>query len=133
VTTFARAGGRVVERKGGKGMSRELDTDIAEKIMGWGHVLDPLRKRTGQPLPLEQTHYWLSGIPEYSTDIRAAWLVVEHLRSQAWLMTLSVNDDVDEPWDCRFFLKYQRRVMAHGATAEIAICRAALKAVDVPR
>ena len=75
-------------------MSRALDIAIAEKVMGWGHVLDPLGERTGHPLPPEQTRHWLSGIPQYSTDIAAAWRIVEYLRSQGWVMTLSVNEYV---------------------------------------
>lgn len=61
--------------------------------------------------------------------------VVDELRAQGWEINLSANDFEGEPWDCRFFLMDKRvgaprfRAIAHGATAPLAICRAALEAV----
>jgi hypothetical protein len=69
-----------------------------------------------------------------STGIFDAWEVVEHLRAQDWEMTLTVNHYLSAPWDCRLFLMLptnpdapMARTIAHGATAPLAICRAALK------
>jgi hypothetical protein len=62
--------------------------------------------------------------------IEQAWRVVECLRGRGWRMTLSCNDFIAEPWDCRLFLEEQgKRAIAHGVTAPDAICRAALAAV----
>jgi hypothetical protein len=73
-------------------------------------------------------------VPKFSTDIAAAWTLIGRLRVQGWTVSLSVNEYETEPWDCRFFLESKvlftgkdRRVIAHGATAEIAICRAFLE------
>lgn len=64
--------------------------------------------------------------PRFSTDIEFAWSVVEKLRSRGWTLSLSCNDFITEPWDCRFFLKETKRAIRHGRTAAEAICRAAL-------
>ena len=111
---------------------RELDAEIAEKIMDWGHVLDPLGTLTGQPLPKELPEHWTSGIPHYSTDISAAWQVIERMREQGWWYTLT-----DERFNGHF--AEFRRADEHGihhfhrviaGTAPLAICKAALACVD---
>jgi|GEM_PF-3226361 len=126
-------------------MSRALDAEIAEKVMGYlmyHHEDDFVTNRywmlmqsNGMPVNDSKAYRaaeWESeeaaweDCPFFSSDIAAAWLVVQMLRSDGWVMTLSVNAYITEPWDCRFFLEEEKRVIAHGATAEIAICRAAL-------
>ena len=109
-------------------MSRALDIAIAEKVMGW-EVRTGVTVYDGLDMPwtvYEEPNGHVHNPIPFSTDIAAAWRIVEYLRSQGWVMTLSVNEYVTEPWDCRFFLKEEKRVIGHGATAEIAICRAAL-------
>lgn len=97
-------------------------------------------------------------VPRYSTDIAAAWLLVEHFRARGWLVTIRdmppgfpyiLGDPVEEmhlqrravcdlQWmplstaaDC------QRRIYRHphgaGDTPAEAIARAALEAVDAER
>jgi hypothetical protein len=123
---------------------RELDMLVAEKVMGcqWrrfgnlGEVLSP-------PNSL---HSWADThrgerrptfmLPAYSTDIAAAWEVVEAAgpfvklthgialdgQTQGWL------------WECLLYRKDEvspRQAFAHGVTAPLAICRAALAAVEV--
>ncbi|HXI15224.1 MAG TPA: hypothetical protein VNM48_02550 [Chloroflexota bacterium] len=72
-------------------------------------------------------------LPPYSGDIMLAWELVGKLRSDGWWLSLSVNDYGTEPWDCRMVLKEgertEKRAIAHGATAPLAICRAALDAL----
>jgi hypothetical protein len=74
----------------------------------------------------------LRHVPHYSTEIAAAWLVVEHLRAQGrrimldalppdeWLCVVGA---VGEPWR---WCGYQ----ASAPTASLAICRASLMAME---
>jgi hypothetical protein len=63
-------------------------------------------------------------IPDYSTDIAAAWLVVERMRSaHKWDLELVVTD---EGTHARF-----KGARSFADAAPIAICLAALKAVGV--
>lgn len=103
---------------------REMDALIAKKVMGLQKCGDSFVDGL----------YWLpSGIPdyppEYSSDMSAAWQVVESLRKR----------------DYRIFLSYARNIVTitldhdnhhkdmdfwiEAKTAPLAICRAALLAV----
>jgi len=87
----------------------ELDTLIFTRVMG-----------------LTMSH--VSSIPHYSTDISAAWEVVEKLRgvwdirsmSKTWVAILSVQVGTSD-----------KRVGEEAETAPLAICLAALKAVEI--
>lgn len=78
-----------------------------------------------------------------STDISAAWEVAERLREQGLTMKLSLNSDkyhfgigaTHGRVFCEFIpfkLIYEPLGTAMGETAPLAICRAALKAVEQP-
>jgi hypothetical protein len=97
---------------------RELDALIAEKVMGFDKRI--VSKVDGMPY---------ADVLHYSTQIADAWLVVEKFPNVAifgpndsWLVRFSDDDGsiythpVDEP--------------ARADTAPLAICLAALKAVD---
>jgi hypothetical protein len=65
----------------------------------------------------------------YSTDIKAAWEVVEKIFKEKWETNLyNSTDSVNYTWDCRLFKEDLYRVIAHGKTAPEAICKAALLA-----
>lgn len=78
-----------------------------------------------------ELRYWEYGearrVPDFSTEIEAAWLVVEHLAKQKHYMGLAVlaEDNVsvlirrEEPYT---------QVTAYGETMPLVICQAALKA-----
>ena len=92
---------------------RELDAEIAEKVMGF---------------PPIATRYTLGGVDfvdkavrHYSADIAAAWLVVDHLRLRGF--ELRYGDDL---WVCRF-----GSAKAEAASAPLAICLAALQAIEL--
>lgn len=113
-----------------------LDVAVTERVLNlriWAYDEEP----DGYPYVSRMPHgdgliYWTEGEPcgapwSPSTDIASAWLVAEHLRGAGWVMALTVNRFMTEPWDCRMSLAERHRVIAHG-TAPLAICRAALKA-----
>lgn len=115
---------------------RELDALVAEKVMG----LEITKIANG--------HMWFrdgvtlrSPIPHYSTDIAAAWLVVEKMSSDGWIheITEHINDSQIK---CAMFANrsghyesYERswddEQWAVSGTAPHAICLAALKAVGI--
>lgn len=116
--------------------NRDIDKLISKKVMGWTEIresgftgfdfvgLDPNHKPTDWYL-----------IPHYSTDISAAWQVVNHLlETHEGLVfhTMSPTPDrvnwyagfgVQPPTDEVYF--------ANAGTPSMAICLAALKCVGV--
>lgn len=71
----------------------------------------------------------LHNCEHYSTDIAAAWLVVERFRELRY--AFSLDDRGDRLWDCYFQLDstdYSSGCLGVDA-APLAICRAALKVV----
>lgn len=123
--------------------ARELDVEVAEKVMGWkwvafhpAHVTDELVRRPYSPtapeydwqyspcemsIPLAQGWDW--DMPRYSEDIGAAWEVFVRFAypsiwrdGEYWVGKVRVGVD-DEP------------VFGYAATAPRAICIAACLAV----
>jgi hypothetical protein len=98
---------------------RELDALVAEKVLGWPAARDA--KAIGE------AGYWtagderfIHGLPAFSTDIAAAWEVVEKLIASDEWPEFSLEYEATLKWsvgDC------------YGATAPHAICLAALKAM----
>ena len=115
---------------------RELDALIAEKVMGWG------RHDWKEHHALERTLYcgncgttkgkdaldeigtfcqqfeWKAELPEYSTRIQDAWQVVEKF------------DMFDIVWRSPEWAAWVKGEVTYAATAPLAICLAALKAVE---
>lgn len=119
---------------------RELDALIAEKVMG-GKAF-PARQPTREgsygtreyDLTQEPVFDWippsgiLSELPEFSTDIAAAWLVVEKMRDNGHLANIG-HGQGDLPARRIFFADFiSRRKRTHESaeTLPLAICRAAL-------
>lgn len=104
---------------------RELDALVAEKVMGWVCICE----RKHQLCPVHDSYY--------STDIAAAWQVVERLKHDGW----NVSIGGDNGWGCTFYKVLVRGNDAFTSTwteshgpinaenAPLAICLAALKAV----
>lgn len=69
-------------------------------------------------------------VPAYSTSMGLAWKVVERLRDKGWYFLLTEGSPAESPevWDATF-RKGLLRCTAAGATAPLAICRAALQVV----
>lgn len=118
---------------------RDLDAAVAVRIMGWQRRTIETNTQQFVVVPQDWTdfsgaHWWghdiYEQVPHYSTDIAAAWLVVEEMRTDGWDMTLVQTAAMrHEPWDCRLFIAEYKRAIGHGNTAPLAICRAALQAV----
>lgn len=133
--------------RGGVKVSRELDAEVAEKVMGWQWFpAEPERPNVQYLRRPDRFLYGavrdsgkvllMSGLPAYSTDIAAAWLVVDHLRERGiWLEELTGRYETsyragfmwrgDHPFSPNY-------VQEFGDTAPLAICRAALAACAAP-
>lgn len=116
---------------------REMNALIAEKAMGWtvfygeykGYELFDDEVAQGYP-PKEEADGVPFEIPYYSTDIAAAWEVVNRMKNYFF-----VCGRTDEGrWEAIFYPVNSgvgKLSEAHGDTAPSAICRAALKAMGV--
>lgn len=112
---------------------RELDALIAEKVMGL--YKEPLSKRPGYGLlysnrnPLTGECMAIGTLKFYSTDIAAAWEVVENFLSQGKDFTLDSGPNRDTG-----IVFHSVRIndvnYTYSASAPHAICLAALKAVE---
>lgn len=130
---------------------RELDALVAEKVMGatWRNITKGGRKRclsfvASRPLvTIEEKKtiyhgYNQDNLPHYSTDISAAWEVVEEFRrgwqhkKAAAVIDLHISDIVDmNDSHVSIYAPDIKKVEAWGNTIPLAICLAALKAVGV--
>lgn len=97
---------------------RALDALVAEKVMGMGSQWTVQQQSDGTFKPTGEVWYQC---PEFSTDIRDAWRIVEKMRNPDFRL----NRDGD--WVCWFGGLYT--FGGEGKTAPLAICRAALKAL----
>ena len=130
---------------------RELDKLIAEKVFGeqflpfadWAKTnkLDISNIELGnyaelehfQLLHQEAEDSWMSSLPQFSTDISAAWQVVEKLENDGFYYIVS-NDlkGVLSRSTWASFGKFGELIIkAKGETVPEAICLAALKVVAV--
>ena len=136
---------------------RELDAAVAEEVMGWSdvngdeqHFMAPARRPsfgvTSVPPPL--TGVALHGsrvrVPHYSTDIAAAWEVVERIGELGYGVVANTTGKVGEgQWRVAFMgLDFQFFDEVHmpdpdkwawADTFPLAVCEAALKAVRAGR
>ncbi len=112
---------------------RQLDALVAEKVMGWeltqsrlGHY-HVITSPSGKPI---KTH---SHIPLFSTDIAAAWLVVEKLITDGY--EVSIDSIIDGFFECGINKddgEIDARIIGwerEAPTAALAICLAVLEAV----
>ena len=112
---------------------REMDALVAEKVMGWSRGtyhsdgVDYLRDPEGT------SHL---NVPQYSTDIAAAWQVVEKIRTKYPVIRISTGDLMGKYWQCHMADAWREVSheddsdwFANAPTAPLAICRAALLAV----
>ncbi len=116
---------------------RELDVEIAVKVMGWTDVDTDGVSTYGTP-PRDGKEYSGAGgghyhVPRYSTDIAAAWVLWEridfgskrlHEVGGVWYAIVS-----GDRWGPRGHMGLNNdECQVRADTAPLAICRAALKA-----
>lgn len=97
----------------GKELNALIEYEVFRKPEGW------VKDWADHLSPLMQNLM----IPDYSTDIAAAWLVADKLG----LSVLKVT----EGWQARKFVSMRDESASNAKTAPLAICLAALKAVGV--
>ncbi len=112
---------------------RELDALVCELVMGWRREpqwgLTTMGK-PNKPSPEGTCSVTSEVVPHYSTDIAAAWEVVEKLceLDEFCLITYFGSGGKVDGWVCELMSDYKHDRMK-ALTAPLAICRAALKAV----
>ena len=125
---------------------RELDALVAEKVMGWqdaraffpwpesGVMLDNYAMMPPHGGAIRD----IAHVPRYSTDIAAAWEVFQKVTDLGYIPAIA---QCTSGWACDFWTEeaadetgrvdYIHKFREYGqASAPLAICRAALKAVD---
>jgi hypothetical protein len=130
---------------------RELDSLVAEKVMGWTQSDDTrgsgftVKDGNGKGLGWWRFDQPRLGDaqPHFSTSIADAWLVVEKMRETGWVYCIvqSYPENAEEPsWDdstmrVRWWVEFSRYRSPIEVTSPecespaLAICLAALKAV----
>lgn len=101
-------------------MSRKIDALVAEHVMGWARIPNSKGRFMKWYGPLKKNKY--PNPQPYSTDIAAAWQVVEKMGH----IGLNWEPLVSSKWDCVF-----ERTSTVAKTAPMAICLAALKAKGI--
>lgn len=112
----------------------ELDAEVAERVMGWTH----LDRSSGYYAVGIHPGGFREGVPRYSTDIAAAWQVVEMFQCTVVIQRAPSPDGrvvgyrVSVP-DITHKGKpgepYRLAANADADTAPLAICLAALKTI----
>ena len=99
----------------------ELDRLVAEQIMGWREGQDTLKLQGGMGILGEKA------LPRYSTDIAAAWEVVEALREKEFVIDILglLEDFIVKIWN-ENESEGLSIAKASAEQAPLAICRAAL-------
>lgn len=105
-----------------------MDALIAERVFGWsweGEYLTPPRSHRCGVWRDGDTLVFTDVLPHYSTDIAAAWLVVEKLRADGCDFDMRIV----ATWTANFGLDMGLlSFSADAETAPLAICLAALLA-----
>lgn len=110
---------------------RELDALIAEKVMGWTEIdLDPAKRSNSYNygFGINPVHGIENAFPNYSTDIAAAWPIVEMFKERGdYKIEISAYPK-DSCWTIKAYGK--KSCTTSAKTLPHAICLAALKAIE---
>ncbi len=112
------------------GAGREMDALIAERVMGF--VVEPVGgnyRYYNDTIAHERGGKWTSPVPAYSTEIAAAWEVVEFLREAGSHIQIETQDGYFcEIWSDRGgkLELFQQEGEGWAETPALAICRAAI-------
>lgn len=113
----------------------ELDAAVATKIMGWTQVENTRHMGlVGYPpnALADMKRGIRTDVPNYSTNIADAWTVVERMRELGWICEVGNDSESPDEWSADFTRDpyIENHVWSYSATAPLAICRAALYALD---
>lgn len=106
--------------------NRELDRLIAEHIFGWVDFCGNGDYLMGYPPYYKEKYDIHLDVPNYSTDIRNAWEVVEKLKSNG--LEISIITDT-ESTEC--VISHNLCSLTEADTPQLAICLCALKYAGV--
>lgn len=116
---------------------RELDAEVAEKVMGWRRYPIPFNRGQAALLPnlaaveLVRPGMNLNGFaPAYSTDIAAAWQVVEKMVADGKVVVVKGDGLRDGERNPRWTVLVDGQPRTDAHTAALAICHAALAALE---
>lgn len=117
---------------------RAIDAEVAVKVFGWTREQVGLAEDCAGGSIAACNKMTTGPIPPYSTEIAAAWMVVEKLSSMPGCRGIEVENAATQcgSWGCAVWWKDGvtfKSVHAYetlSPTAPLAICRAALKAVE---
>jgi len=130
----------------------KLDRLVGVKVFGWSIVTDsdgePIWSNDcGTPLAFQYASAPVKFGPNFSTEIAAAWEVVEHVKLKyregrcCVAVSRTAAGNPDYAYDCEVcermyvadgWATNAHTVMANARTAPMSICLAALRAVGVP-
>ena len=111
----------------------ELDRLIAEKVMGWDSYpaltgMASARRAILNGIPVMEAHPSCGTVEFHpSTNIAHAMEVVTELEKSG--LELGLCRFIDSYWEANFSIAERDGVSAKGETAQLAICRAALRCV----
>ena len=109
---------------------RDLDAEVAVKVMGWMLVHKPIGDGPRTDAAISPTTQCMMSIPHYSTDIEAAWAVVEKLLADEYLVNVKAyHADHFPMWEVCILDHHGMEQKTQADTAPLAICLAALKAI----
>lgn len=106
-----------------------LDKFVAEKVMGWTFTEEETWSPNTEIVWRDADGRKVYGT-QFSTDIAHAWPVVERLRENGWLLSLT-PDTIEGGWAVQYKrLNENFHDWVRAKTAALAICLAALNIAD---
>jgi hypothetical protein len=113
-------------------MSREIDAEVAEKVMGWKNRHEYYEHNITRFEDSNGKFYYIgdkAGSPwSPSTDIAAAFQVVEKMEDRGFFFELSnTSIDPEKTYRASFF-KNDEPISKYAESLQLAICLAALTA-----
>ena len=105
----------------------DMDMLIAEKVMGWTELHLHRFGQAGTFLVGDHDGKELCQVPHYSTDIAAAWQVVDKMCIHTIRRVINYAPDSPALWSAEIYYDDP----GIGETVQLAICRVALKAAEI--
>lgn len=119
---------------------RDLDVEVAVTVMGFQRRTTEANDQQFVVVPHGWTdfstfHWWgrnlYEQVPNYSSEIAAAWQLVDRLIDQGWMWQIDMRT-VEQDWHVLIDNPDGRICSGAASTVTLAICRAALSAFESP-